>query len=123
MTTAAKTGITGIDASYYMTKDLGSSTAFYTNLLGFDPSMHVPGMVSEWTFPTGGTFGLYQPTDAADWHPGGGILFHVDDFKASLEACKAVGAKFDDHPEETPMCFMAFGQDPEGNNFIIHQPK
>jgi predicted enzyme related to lactoylglutathione lyase len=124
MTTAATVGITGIDASYYLTKDLGKSTAFYTSLFGMEPTMHVPDMVSEWTFSKDGTtFGLYQPDDAANWHPGGGILFNVPDIKAAKKASETLGAAFDDHEEETPMCFMAFGTDPEGNNFILHQPK
>jgi len=123
MTTAAKTGITGVDATYYLTKDLGAATTFYSNLLGFDATMHIPSTVSEWTFPSGETFGVYQPEEASNFRPGGGVLFHVADFNASLAACKAMGVPFDDHPAETPMCLMAFGQDPDGNNFILHQPK
>lgn len=124
MTTAAQTGITGIDASYYMTKDLNKATGFYTALFGFEPTMHVPDTVSEWTFPANGTtFGLYQPEKAEDARPGGGLLFGVPEIKASIAAAKSLGATFDDHIEETPMCFMAFGQDPEQNNFILHQSK
>jgi hypothetical protein len=26
-------------------------------------------------------------------------------------------------PEETPVCFMSFGRDPDGNTVIIHQRK
>ncbi len=123
MTTAAKVGITGIDASYYTTKDLARSTAFYSSLFGTEPSMHIPQTVSEWTFSGGETFGLYQPQDASEWNPSGGILFHVGDLQAARAASEALGARFESHPEETPMCFMAFGQDPEGNNFILHQRK
>jgi predicted enzyme related to lactoylglutathione lyase len=123
MTTAAKVGITGIDASYYLTKDLVRSTAFYSGLFGAEPSLHIPQTVSEWTFAGGETFGLYQPQDASEWRPGGGILFHVDDVTAAKAASESLGARFEDHPEETPMCYMAFGQDPEGNNFILHQHK
>ena len=124
MTTAAKVGITGIDASYYLTKDLNKATAFYTSLLGFEPTVSIPETVSEWTFSKDGTtFGLYQPDDASDWHPSGGLLFHVDDIKASRAAAEAIGSKFEEHQEETPVCFMAFGTDPEGNNFILHQTK
>jgi len=124
MTTAAKVGITGIDASYYLTKDLNKATSFYTSLFGTDPTMHVPNMVSEWTFAKDGTtFGLYQPEDAANWRAGGGVIFHVEDIQASKEAARSVGSTFDDHVEETPMCFMAFGNDPEGNSFILHQVK
>ena len=123
MTTAAKVGITGIDASYYYTKDLGRSTTFYSSLFGAEPSMHIPQMVSEWTFGGGETFGLYQPQDPAEWREGGGILFNVGDLSSAKAASEALGARFEAHPEETPMCYMAFGQDPEGNNFILHQRK
>jgi predicted enzyme related to lactoylglutathione lyase len=122
MTTTTQVGISGIDATYYLTKDLSAATAFYNKLFGFDASMHVPGTVSEWTLPGGETFGIYQPPDG-DWNPSGGVLFHVKDLHASVDAAKALGASFQEHQEETPMCFMAFGKDPEGNNFILHQPK
>jgi predicted enzyme related to lactoylglutathione lyase len=124
MTTAAQVGITGIDASYYVTKDLTKATSFYRGLFGCEPSMHVPDTISEWTFAGDGTtFGLYQPQDSSDWHPSGGILFHVSDIKASVGAAKTLGATFEEHQEDTPMCFMAFGTDPEGNHFILHQLK
>jgi hypothetical protein len=32
------------------------------------------------------------------------------------------GAELSD-PMETPVCFMSFGKDPEGNAYIIHQRK
>jgi predicted enzyme related to lactoylglutathione lyase len=121
MATATNVGITGIDATYYTTKDLGKATEFYTQLFGFEPTMHVPDTVSEWTLQNDTTFGLYQPHDSSNWHPSGGVLFHVDDLKAAVDAGKTLGAAFDDRQEETPMCSMAFGRDPEGNNFILHQ--
>jgi predicted enzyme related to lactoylglutathione lyase len=123
MTTTATVGITGIDASYYMTKDLDAATAFYTKFFAAEPSMHIPNMVTEWTFGSGETFGLYMPEDKSEWHPSGGLLFHVNDFNAAVDAAKALGATFEDHPQETPMCWMAFGSDPEGNRFILHAPK
>jgi predicted enzyme related to lactoylglutathione lyase len=122
MTTAATVGITGIDAIYYLVKDLEKATAFYTRLLGVEPTMHAPKMVSEWTFAGGETFGIYQPEKESDWHPSGGILFHVADIAASIEASKALGVTFAG-TEDTPMCHMAFGDDPEGNHFILHQLK
>ncbi|HTX60134.1 MAG TPA: VOC family protein [Verrucomicrobiae bacterium] len=123
MTTTAAVGITGIDATYYRTKDLIGSTAFYTKFFGAEPTMHIPNTVSEWTFGGGEAFGLYQPPEAGDWRPGGGLLFHVKDFRGAVEAAKALGATFDERQEETPMCYMAFGTDPEGNTFILHKPK
>jgi predicted enzyme related to lactoylglutathione lyase len=120
---AGKAAITGIDASYYYTKDLGRASAFYARLFGFDPTLHVPQTVCEWTFGDGTTFGLYQPENAGEWRRGSGIMFHVEDIGAAVEAGKALGATFEEHQEETPVCFMAFGHDPDGNTFILHQPK
>jgi hypothetical protein len=59
------------------------------------------------------------------FRPGGGIMFAVDDLKAAVPEFKGRGVPFEDDGaiEETPVCFMAFGTDPEGNTFILHQRK
>ena len=49
------TTITGIDATYYLAKDLVRATAFYRDLLGLTPTMEVPDFVTEFTFPGGET--------------------------------------------------------------------
>jgi hypothetical protein len=43
--------------------------------------------------------------------------------RAAVEELEAQGVGFtgDGHVEETPVCLMAFGQDSEGNGFILHQ--
>ncbi len=117
-------GVRGIDASYYLTKDLEKATAFYNDLLGLEPSMHVPGFVTEYTFAGGETFGLYQP-GGDEWYASGGVMFAVDDIEAFVEAAKARGITFEDggRVSEQPVCFMAFGLDPEGNHFVIHKRK
>jgi catechol 2,3-dioxygenase-like lactoylglutathione lyase family enzyme len=114
----------GIDASYYMTKDLAAATAFYSDLLGFAPSMQVPGVVTEFTFPGGETFGIYQP-GADGFYTSGGVMFAVDDVPAFVAAAIARGVTFGDdgHVSDQPTCQMAFGTDPEGNHFIIHKRK
>lgn len=123
MTTAGTIGVTGIDATYYLVKDLERATAFYTKLLGTAPTMAFPGMASEWTFPGGSTFGLYQPDDG--WHAASGVMFSVPDMAAAIAAAKTIGVKFADDGkiEETPVCLMAFAEDSEGNTFLLHQPK
>ena len=115
--------VSGIDASYYLTKDLDAATKFYSDLLGAAPTMHAPGFVSEWTFSGGETFGIYQQLE--DFHISGTVMFHVDDVAAFVKDAMAKGVAFsgDGHIEDTPVCHMAFGQDPEGNRFIIHRPK
>lgn len=54
-------------------------------------------------------------------------MFAVDDAKAAVELYRSRGVEFmgegDEFVDETPICFMAFGKDSEGNSFIIHQRK
>jgi len=119
----ATAGIDDVAASYYLVKDLDRATEFYTRLFGAGPSMTMEGMLSEWSFPSGASFGLYRPGDGS-FRPYGGVMFNVPEVKAALEAAKAAGATFeDDDVTETPVCFMAFGEDSEGNSFALHQPK
>jgi predicted enzyme related to lactoylglutathione lyase len=117
--------VSGIDASYYYVKDLDRATKFYTELLGVEPTMHVPGMVSEWTFAGGESFGLYKPTEESGFATGGGVMFVVEDVPAAVKSHMERGVKFsgDGHVEETPACHMAFGEDTEGNGFILHKRK
>lgn len=119
----ATVGVTDVNATYYLVKDLDRATEFYTKLLGGPPAMTFPDMVAEWSFPSGSAFGLYKPED--EWRKSGGVLFNVPDLKAAIEAAKADGVAFDDDGkiEETPICFMAFGEDCEGNTFVLHQRK
>ena len=123
MAATATQKVSGIDASYYYVKDLDRATKFYTELLGAAPSFGIPGMVSEWTFPGGETFGLYKPSSPEGFSTGGGIMFAVDDVHEAVKAHKARGVEIEDHIEDTPVCFMAFGTDSEGNGFILHKRK
>ena len=78
----------GIDAAYYMTKDLDVSTKFYNELLGIEPTVHVPGMLSEYTFPDGESFGIYQSTG---FYESGTVMFRVDDVPEFVKAAMAKG--------------------------------
>lgn len=116
-------GVTGVDASYYLVKDLDRATRFYTRLLGAEPSMTVPDTVAEWSFAGGTSFGIYKPED--EWRRSGGVLFNVPDLEAAIAAAKADGVTLDEDGriEDTPICRMAFGEDTEGNTFVLHQHK
>jgi len=122
MATAGATKVKGMDASYYTVKDLARATKFYNELLGTEPTYKFGEFVVEYTFPNGETFGLYQ---TKDWTSHGGVLFAVDDLEAAVAEHKARGVKFDNQGqiENSPVCFMAFGEDSEGNSFILHQRK
>jgi len=122
MATASKTKVNGIHASYYTVKDYDRALKFYTALLGEEPTIASAGAFAEWTFPTGETYGIYK-TD--EWTPHGGLLFGVDDIKAAVADHKTRGVKFDDDGkiDDNGNCYMAFGEDSEGNTFILHQRK
>jgi predicted enzyme related to lactoylglutathione lyase len=115
--------VQAIDATFYTVKDLDTCTKFYAQVLGFEPTLAVPQLVSEWTFPGGESFGIYKSPEGRV--SGSGVMFQVDDVAAAVETCKSFGVKFDDdgHIEETPGCHMAFANDPEGNHFMLHKRK
>lgn len=117
-------GIRGVDTTSYLVKDFHRAVAFYTELLGFAPTLSGREVFAEWTFPTGETFGIVKPPDTP-WAPALGVHFGVRDIKAAVAASKARGIQFDDDGEivETPGCFLAFANDSEGNHFILHQIK
>jgi catechol 2,3-dioxygenase-like lactoylglutathione lyase family enzyme len=114
--------VRGIDASYYMTKDLDVSTKFYNDLLGMEPTVHVPGMFAEYTFPGGESFGIYK---SDNFYESGTVMFRVDDVASFVKAAVAKGVHFhgDGFVDETPVCHMAFGRDPDGNHFMVHKVK
>ena len=121
-TDVATPTVRGIDATYYMTEDVDKAAAFYDDLLGTKPTVHMPGMFVEYTFADDASFGLYK---SDGFYTGGTVMFRVDDVAAFVKAAMAKGVSFegDGHIEDTPSCHMAFGSDPDGNKFIVHKKK
>jgi catechol 2,3-dioxygenase-like lactoylglutathione lyase family enzyme len=112
--------IKGIDITAYLVKDPQASIAFYRDVLGMKPTaIDDGGRGAEFTLADGSTFGVWKPEEDGS---GGAIMFAVDDAKAAVEHYRARGLQLSD-VAESPVCFMAFGQDPEGNAIIIHQRK
>ncbi|HEY8312532.1 MAG TPA: VOC family protein [Candidatus Baltobacteraceae bacterium] len=116
--------VSGIDATYYIVKDVTALTPFYADLLGAQPDAHWENQLSEWTFADGNSFGLYQ-TSSGDKVANGCVMFAVDDVAAAVAAGKSRNVHFheDGAVTDTPACHMAFGEDPDGNQFILHKRK
>ena len=112
--------ISGITATYYSVQDLARATAFYADLLAKPPTSAMPDTFSEWVFADDTAFGLYH---GSGFRPSDGVMFVVDDVPAAVAELKARGVKMSDHIEDTPVCWMAFGTDSEGNGFILHKHK
>ena len=55
----------------------------------------------------------------------GSALFAVPDVAAAVAKAKTDGVKLHQDGEitDTPFCHMAFGEDNEGNQFILHHRK
>ncbi len=112
--------VTGIDLMAYFTTDPERSIAFYRDVLGMTPTeIDDQGRGAEFTLPDGTTFGVWKPQDGAK---GACVMLAVDDIASALETFRRRGAQLSG-PEETPVCHMAFGADPDGNTLIIHQRK
>jgi len=122
MTSSAHSSIiTGIDVSSYITGDPQRSIAFYRDVLGIEPTnVDEQGRGAEFTLADGSTFGVWKPDETAT--AGGMMMFAVADIHDAVANFSKRGAGLSD-PMETPVCFMAFGADPDGNGFVVHQRK
>lgn len=119
-TTGRATVIKGIDLTAYLVKDPQRAIAFYRDVMGMTPTaIDDEGRGSEFTLPDGSTFGVWKPEKGGS---GGAIMFAVEDAKAAVDQYRSRGLQVSD-VTESPVCYMAFASDPEGNMIIIHQRK
>lgn len=118
-TTLAKT-VTGIDISGYLVRDPQAAIAFYRDKLGIEPTdVDDDGRGAEFTLTDGTTFGVWNMPDNST---GGFVMFAVSDLQDAVKTYRSRGVSVSDITE-TPVCYMAFAQDPEGNGIILHQRK
>jgi predicted enzyme related to lactoylglutathione lyase len=113
--------ISGIDVTTYLTKDPDRALEFYRDVMEL-PVLWRSEQGAEFELPDGSTFGLWRMEDGS-WHSAGIVMFAVPDAKAAADYYRSRGAQIAPHIEENGNCFMAFGQDSEGNEFILHQRK
>ncbi len=114
--------IRGMDLAAYLVRDPQGAIAFYRDVLGLTPTAVDPqGRGAEFTLADGSTFGVWRPDADAD-AKGGAVMFAVADVNAAIARLRERGAEISE-PMESPVCFMAFGRDPEGNGYIVHQRK
>jgi catechol 2,3-dioxygenase-like lactoylglutathione lyase family enzyme len=112
--------ITGIDVFGFRVDDAAKSIAFYRDILGMVPThLYSEERGAEFTLADGSTFSVIHLAGAP---PGGGVLLAVDDIHTAVTEYRAKGLEVGD-VNETPVCFMAPTQDPEGNHVILHQRK
>jgi predicted enzyme related to lactoylglutathione lyase len=112
--------IKGFDLVGLTVRSAKESIAFYRGVLGLKPSAQMEAG-AEFELADGATFGIWQPQEG-EWPTGFSVMFSVSDIDAAVAAMRERGAELSD-PMETPVCFMSFGKDPEGNAFVVHQRK
>jgi predicted enzyme related to lactoylglutathione lyase len=116
------TAITGIDLFGFLTGDASRAVAFYRDVLGLTPTKSDEhGRGAEFTLPDGTTFGVWK-FDEGGKTSGATAMFAVDDLNAAVALFRKRGAVLSD-PIESPVCFMSFGEDPDGNGIVIHHRK
>ena len=114
-----------IDIHAYFVKDMDRAERFYRETLGLRRFTGDNSRGVEFQLPDGSTFGLYQPQPGdgiEEWKKCYGIMFGVDDARGTVAELRRRGVQIAD-PLEGPVCFMAFGEDSEGNQLIVHQRK
>jgi predicted enzyme related to lactoylglutathione lyase len=119
--------VTEIAFSCYPVTDMARARKFYEGVLGLQPALvHGEPGGMQWTEYdiAGGTLAL--GCGAPDWKPadsGCSVALETEDFDAAIAQLKAKGVKFKVEPLETPVCWMAFILDPDGNTVGIHKRK
>ena len=100
-------------------RDADRSRAFYVDTLGLRPDDN-----SEYEFWIGDTcFGIWEPEKmgmefiaSRNAHP----ALHVDDVAAARTELEGRGVEFFGDTFDTGVCHMAFFQDPDGNDLMLH---
>jgi len=121
---AAKTRpgiVTGVDQACYFVSDPPRAIAFYRDVLGMTPTaVDDAGRGAEFILADGSAFAVWKDTDTPT--SGGIVMLAVDEINAAIARFRERGAGLSD-VTESPICYMSFGQDPDGNAFIVHQRK
>ncbi|TAM87183.1 hypothetical protein EPN42_11945 [bacterium] len=110
--------VTGIDVHIYNVKDFERALKFYRALLGCEPKTHFPGTWAEFELADGSAFAIGKHEDFP-WQPGYTVLFAVPDVTKAIELVRSLGGKAGER-KESPVCFMSFGEDTEGNQIVLH---
>src|SRR3954447_10814053 len=121
-TTDSTALVTGVDFVAQLVKDFDRAVAFYGDTLGLRRSAHVPdrGFAE---FETGNlTLSLIDPAKMGMEHRVGHntIALHVDDVAAARSALEARGVEFHGDILDSGVCHMAFFNDSEGNDLMLH---
>jgi catechol 2,3-dioxygenase-like lactoylglutathione lyase family enzyme len=109
--------IVGIEFITCLVSDLNRSLEFYRNSLGIVPDF-THQLRAEFSFEDGTALGLWQC--GRGMKTGLAVAFAVGDARAAAALFRERGAEIAE-AFDTPVCVMAFGEDLDGNGFVVHQ--
>ena len=114
--------VTGVDFVAQLAKDFDRAVAFYGETLGLRRSVHNRdrGFAE---FETGNlTLSIIDPAKMGREHRAGHntIALHVDDVGQARATLEARGVAFHGDTFDTGVCHMAFFNDSEGNDLMLH---
>jgi catechol 2,3-dioxygenase-like lactoylglutathione lyase family enzyme len=111
--------ITKLDFVAVPSRDAERSRSFYIDTLGLRPDAK-----SRFEFWVGETcFGIWEPDKLGGTfapQKNGHIALHVDDIEAARAELEAKGVEFLGDTLDTSVCLMAFFNDPDGNDLMLH---
>jgi len=116
--------VTGIDVQLYNVQDFNRALAFYTAFFGREPAqLHRigDGGWAEFELPDGSCFAIGKHENFP-WQAGYNIMFAVPDVEEAVRFVRSHGCIASD-PSESPVCWMSFAQDPDGNHLVLHRRK
>lgn len=104
--------------------DMKRAREFYEGALGLKPADEY--MEGVWVEYELGDDTIAIGSVGDQWRPspdGTSVAIEVEDFQGAIKDLKAANVTFAAEGIESPVCWMAVVQDPDGNKIIIHKLK
>lgn len=111
--------ITKLDFVGIPSQDAERSRTFYIDTLGMRPDKN--SRFEMWLGET--CFGIWEPKKfGMEFSPqkNGHLALHVEDVTAARTNLEAKGVTFPEETMDTGVCYMAFFNDPDGNDLMLH---
>jgi predicted enzyme related to lactoylglutathione lyase len=107
-------------------ENMARARAFYEGTLGLKADSEQGEVWAEYVLPDGSALALGDVSVMGlEFAPvtGGSIGLRAPDVEGAFERLKAMGHATADAVYETPVCFMGFVKDTEGNALVLHRHK
>jgi predicted enzyme related to lactoylglutathione lyase len=115
-------GVERTDFVALFVRDIERGRAFYGEMLGLAPNPYASADFPE--FETGNvTIALVDPSRVgAEFSPSrAGVALRVPDVAEARRTLEEAGISFNGETMDTGVCHMAFFDDPDGNELVLHR--